>query len=98
MSKPPTVPPVNAPEPADQSANRLVMAICRNVVAALGRPDDFLRITARQVTEKAYRVNVVAGPDAASTRIAHSFFITADEEGKITSSTPAIRHEYPSNR
>ena len=94
MSKSPEVPPVSEPEPADPSAKRLAMAICRQVVTALGRPDDFLRITARQVTRDGHRVNVVTGIDMASARIAHSFFITADKEGNITSSAPAIRKLY----
>jgi hypothetical protein len=70
------------------------MVICRQVVAALGRPDDFLRVTARRVTGDGYRVNVVTGTHMASARIAHSFFITADEEGNITDSAPEIRKQY----
>jgi hypothetical protein len=69
-------------------------AVCRYVMAALGRPTHFLRVTARQVTGDGYRVNVVTGADAASARIAHSFFVTADKEGKVIESTPAIVKRY----
>ena len=30
-----------------------------------------------------YRVNVLVGPDAATTTIAHSFFLSADDEGTV---------------
>jgi hypothetical protein len=78
----------------EQGAKKLANAICLNIMAALGRPSDFLRITVRQVTESGYRVNVVTGADAASARIAHSFFITADAAGKVATSEPAIVKQY----
>jgi hypothetical protein len=74
----------------DQSAKRLANAICLNVIRALGRPSGLLRISARQITENGYRVNVVTGTDNASARISHSFFVTADANGAITGSEPAI--------
>jgi len=40
-----------------------------------------------------YRVNVFVG-DAVSAKVAHSFFVAADGDGKIVSSTPAITREY----
>jgi hypothetical protein len=94
MSKQPIAPTPGEAEPADQSAKRLATAICRHVIAALGRPGDFLRITARQVTGDGHRVNVLTGVDAASARIAHSFFVTADENGNVTGSAPAIVKHY----
>ena len=79
----------------NQSEKRLATAkICVHVMAALGRPRDFLRVTACQVTGDGYRVNVVTGPDAASSRIAHSFFVTADANGNVTTSAPAIMKQY----
>jgi hypothetical protein len=81
-------------DPIDQNANRLNHAICLSIIAALGRPSDFLRITARRVTENGYRVNVVTGNDAASARIAHSYFVTADANGKVTASEPMIVKQY----
>jgi hypothetical protein len=78
----------------DLSAKRLVHALCLNVLGALGRPLDFLQITARQITENSYRVNVIAGTDAVSARIAHSFFVTADANGNLTGSDPVIMKRY----
>jgi hypothetical protein len=94
MSKSPVIPPGGGTDSADQSARRLATTICRNVIATLGRPGDLLRITARHVTGDGHRVNVITGPDAASARIAHSFFVTADENGNITAAEPALRKHY----
>lgn len=69
-------------------------AIGRAVMAALGRPADFLRVTVRMVTADSYRVNVVTGPDPSSARIAHSYFVTADPGGTVTRSTPAVTKLY----
>ena len=68
--------------------------ISRNVMAALGRPGDLFRVTVRQVTGDNYRVNVITGTDASSTRIAHSFYVTADKEGNVTGSIPTIVKHY----
>ncbi len=84
MSKLPVVPPDKETEPADQSAKQLATAICRHVIATLGRHSNLLRITARQVTGDGFRVNVLTGVDAASARISHSYFVTADGAGNVT--------------
>lgn len=94
MAKRPEAKPDSDTDLIDQSAMQLANAICRNVIGALGRPNDLLRITARQITEKGYRVNVVTGNDNASARIAHSFFVTADANGSVTSSDPVIVKQY----
>ena len=75
-------------------AERLISVISRNVMTALGRPGDFLRVTVRPVTEDSYRVNVMTGADASSTRVAHSFYVTADKEGNVTGSSPTIEKHY----
>ena len=41
-----------------------------------------------------YRVNVFVGGDAATVKVAHSFFLKADRDGKILSSSPAITKKY----
>jgi hypothetical protein len=64
--------------------------VADGVMAALGRPADFLRAAARQITPDFYRVNVFAGPHAGSARVTHSFFVTADEGGRILSCSPAL--------
>jgi hypothetical protein len=75
---------------SSQSAN----AVGKAVMAALGRPADFLRVTSRLVTADGHRVNVIAGSDPTTARIAHSFFVTADEAGNLTGSAPPIFRLY----
>jgi len=69
-------------------------AVAGGVMSALGRPADFIRAAARQVTADFYRVNVFVGPHPGSARVAHSFFVTADGSGRILSCTPALGREY----
>ena len=91
------MPPTVTTEPTggeDREANWHGPAIARSVLAALGRPDDLFRVTVRLVVADNYRVNVLIGPDAVSARIAHSFFVKADNVGALTSSTPAIQKHY----
>lgn len=78
----------------DLAEAKSAYAICRAVMAALGHPSDFLRVTARQVTEAGHRVNVIAGGDPTTARIAHSFFVTADADGRLTASAPPIVRLY----
>lgn len=92
-----TQPAARADEGADQearAAQQRLAAIVRGVMGFLGRPPDFLRTTVRAVSGDNYRVNVLAGADAASARIAHSFFVTADGSGAVTASIPTIRKCY----
>jgi hypothetical protein len=41
-----------------------------------------------------FRVNVQAGPDLVSARVAHSYFLAADENGRVTDSAPPITRQY----
>jgi|SRR5579871_2308465 len=68
--------------------------IVRQIVQTLGRPAALLRVEVRHLWEKHYRVNVFVGADATSSRIAHSFFLSTDEEGAIIASAPAITRRY----
>jgi hypothetical protein len=64
--------------------------IRKQVVLSLGRPVDLLAVHVRPVRTECFRVNVVVGKDFASSRIANSFFLTADADGKILASSPKI--------
>ena len=48
--------------------------IGKNVLHALGQPADLLKVQVRPLWENHYRVNVLVGVDAASTKVAHSTF------------------------
>jgi hypothetical protein len=64
--------------------------IRRQVLDALGKPGDVLGTQVRLLWENHYRVNVVVGADITSPRIAHSYFLVADGDGNIVTSTPAM--------
>jgi hypothetical protein len=72
----------------------LEAAIRKNVLHDLGRPADLHELQVCPLWERNYRVNVFVGTDAASVRVAHSFFLTADAFGEVLASTPAITRQY----
>jgi hypothetical protein len=69
-------------------------AIGQQVLHTLGQPGDLQRVQVRPLWEDHYRVNVLVGPDAASTRVAHSYFLVVDSTGKVLSTTPTLRRHY----
>jgi hypothetical protein len=85
-------------EPAREPERRedgLLEAVVRdNVLDALGRPAGPHRVQVRRVFGDSYRVNVFVGPDAASFAIAHSYFLSADGDGKILACCPPIARTY----
>jgi hypothetical protein len=68
--------------------------IVGQLLQALGRPATLYRVEIRHLWDDHYRANVFIGADAASTRVAHSFFILADEDGNIIASVPDITRKY----
>jgi hypothetical protein len=68
--------------------------IATNVVQSLGSPADLLKVQVCPLGRDRYRVNVFVGKDATSARIADSFFLTADDRGKIVTSSPEIAKLY----
>lgn len=65
-----------------------------HVIQALGRPGDLFSVQVRRLWEEHFRVNILVGVDAASTRIAHSYFLVADTSGLVRSTTPPIKRQY----
>jgi hypothetical protein len=72
----------------------LTAIIGEQAMCTLGEPRYFLQAQVRWLWEGYYRLNVYVGPDVASARVAHSYFLVADDEGNITSSTPTITRQY----
>jgi hypothetical protein len=64
------------------------------VMHALGKPGDLLKVQVRPLWKDHYRANVVVGTDAASARVAHSYFLVLDDDGKILASAPPITRQY----
>jgi hypothetical protein len=68
--------------------------IREQVIYLLGRPPDLFKVTARLLWGNCYRVNIFVGADAASVRVAHSYFLRMDSDGNITAPSPKITKEY----
>ena len=78
----------------NQGAEREAAAVAAFVVRTLGRPEDFLRVTVVRLWANRFRVNVLAGCDAITSRIAHSYFVSTDEGGRVAESVPPITRLY----
>jgi hypothetical protein len=84
---------------AEQSATTderasIATAIRGHVLLALGRPGDLYRVAVLPLWAEHYRVNILTGPDAATAKVANSFFVVADGRGNIVRSIPAIARQY----
>ena len=77
-------------EQAKQTHEQRSRVIVGQLLQALGRPTTLYRVEVRHLWDNHYRANVFLGADAASTRVAHSFFVVADEDGNIVASTPDL--------
>jgi hypothetical protein len=83
-------------QPPDEveQGRQLSAALGRQVMRTLGEPGDLLRVQVQRLWEEHYRVNVLVGADAASARIAHSYFLVADGDGHISACTPELTRQY----
>jgi hypothetical protein len=77
-----------------QARQQLNAAIGKYVMHTLGQPGNLRKLQVWELWEDHYRVNILVGPDAASAKIAHSYFLVADADGKILTSTPRITKHY----
>lgn len=81
-------------ERAKQSHEQRSSVIICQLLQALGRPSNLHRVEVRHLWDDHYRANVFVGASAASTRVAHSYFVAADEAGNIIASMPDITRKY----
>jgi hypothetical protein len=77
-----------------QRAERQEAAIGAAVLRSLGLPPEFRRVTVVRLWANHFRVNVQTGESATSARVAHSFFLAADEDGRVIHSDPTIARLY----
>lgn len=68
--------------------------IAEQVVHALGQPEGLYKVRVHPLWGNYFRVNVLIGLDAASLRVANSYFLKADGDGNIVESTPRITSGY----
>jgi len=80
----------DAPIPRDA----LNAIIGKHVIRSLGSPGDMLKVQVNPVGSDRYRVNVMVGKTVGTARVADSFFLTADGEGNILTSSPTITRLY----
>jgi hypothetical protein len=78
-------------EQDQQERQQRYAVIGKLVLDTLGSPRDLHRVQVRWLWENFYRVNIYVAADGASARIAHSFFLEVDRDGRIVAATPAIR-------
>src|SRR5262245_36616197 len=77
-----------------QECGLLEAVVAENVMHGLGEPAGLRRVQVRRLWGHYYRVSVFGGPDAALTLVAHSYFLAADDNGKVLTPTPAITRLY----
>lgn len=68
--------------------------IGKYVMLSLGQPGDLRTVQVKRLWEDHYRVNVLVGENAACAKVAHSFFLVADCDGKVVACTPDISKKY----
>ena len=81
-------------EPEKSAAPQVNAVIGRQVMQRLGQPDNLQRVQVCRLWEDHYRVNVLVGADAASVKVAHSYFLVADGVGTILTCVPTIARQY----
>jgi hypothetical protein len=91
MSSPPDEPQANA---EGQNRARPTAAIQSGVLASLGRPPGLYRVVVSPLWLNYYRVNVLVGSDPTAVQITHSYFVTADEAGRIITADPPFTRLY----
>jgi len=77
-----------------QERGKLQALIGERVLHTLGEPNSLHLLQVRHLWGDHYRVNVLVGENAASARVAHSYFLVADSDGQIVTSTPKIIKRY----
>ena len=60
------------------------------VIHRLGKPVGLHKLQVRRLWEDHYRVNVLFGENAASAKIANSYFVETDSDGNIVDSNPKM--------
>jgi hypothetical protein len=68
--------------------------IGKQVLHSLGKPGDLLTVQVRPLWENRSRANVFVGKDAASAKVAHSYFLMTDDDGNILEANPKITRKY----
>jgi hypothetical protein len=68
--------------------------IREQVIHTLGKPNDLRNVQVRKVWDNHYRVNIIVGENAGSVRVANSYLVAIDGDGKVVTTTPKITKQY----
>jgi hypothetical protein len=80
---------------ADEQGVRLRESLIgQHVMRALGPPDGLHSVQIRALWGHCFRVNVLIGADAVTSKVVHSYFLVTDGRGKVVASTPTIVRQY----
>ena len=79
---------------AENLCEALNALIAEQVIHLLGKPEDLHQVQVRKLWGNYIRVNILIGTDAASVRVANSYFLKVSGEGNIVESTPTITRQY----
>jgi hypothetical protein len=80
----------------DQHKSETLQALVEEqVIHRLGKPVGVRNVQVRRLWENRYRVNVLVGDNAASAKIANSYFVKADGNGNIVDSNPEMTRLRP---
>lgn len=82
------------PDPASRQTEAHMLALGKHVMETLGQPSDLYGVRVKRLWQDHYRVNVVVGGDAASVKVADSFFLRTDTDGNILACNPPITKRY----
>ena len=77
-----------------QTRQQRKTVIGKQVIHTLGQPGHLYEVQVRFLWGDHYRVNILVGLDAASAKVAHSYFLVADSDGNIVASTPKLTRQY----
>jgi hypothetical protein len=77
-----------------QERDELNAIIGKLVMATLGLAGDLHKVQVRRLWGNYYRVNILVGPDAASAKVADSYFLKMDGDGNIIESTPNFQRPH----
>ena len=77
-----------------EKRERLNNLIREQVIQALGMPIDLSHVQVRKLWDDHYRVNVLVGENSGSVRVAYSYFLKIDSDGRLIASTPKITKQY----
>jgi hypothetical protein len=89
-----TTPPQDEPATNPPAGRNREDAIRAGVLTALGRPAGLYRVAVMPLWDNNFRVNVVTGDEVVGVLIPNSYFVKADDLGKILGSEPPIRKLY----